>query len=147
MPTPSSPAGLALAPAQQAAAIARLVAQCNGGAGEVAIALWEPLSKNLASLIGQQGFQALFDRSLHLAGVAFPWLSMPTAFPDTASRLDNLKALLGREEGQVATDASVMLLTTFAEVLAGLIGPPLTTNILRAAWGIAFDEAVQDTSK
>ncbi|MBS3998690.1 MAG: hypothetical protein KGZ67_15365, partial [Hydrogenophaga sp.] len=42
---------------------------------DVAVDLWERLAAGLVVIIGTEGFNALYDRSLHLAGEAYPWLT------------------------------------------------------------------------
>lgn len=124
--------------------IALLVGRGEGAVSEVAQKLWESLSEQLVALIGQDGFHALYDRSQHLASTSFPWLSQAQANGGPRSRLEALSAALQGRAPDESQNAAVELLATFTGLLSSLIGHKLTTNILRAAWGDAFEKAVQD---
>lgn len=114
---------------------------------DVCVDLWERLAAGLVTIIGNEGFYALYDRSLHLAGEAFPWLSAGDTPAGAAARFVCLRANLQGRDHDEASMASVLLLTTFLRVLVSLIGHPLTTNLLRAAWGGAYDAAAHETSQ
>jgi hypothetical protein len=98
--------------------------------GPDVIALWERLAAELSGIIGQNGFDTLYARSVHVARTRHPWLEEGA---DTG--FGRLKAALEGREPAVAGAASVDLLTTFTDTLVQLIGAPLTTAILRSAWG------------
>lgn len=140
-PANSSPDG------QHHRVIAQLVGRSESPIGDVSGELWESLSQRLVVLIGQEGFKALFDRSLHLASASHPWLASPHATTAEHSRLEALKFALQARDCDEATPAAVLLLYTFTELLFTLIGRDLTMNILRTAWGDAFEKAVQEFSK
>lgn len=115
--------------------IHRTIARSTDAAAEVAIQLWQPLASQLISLIGEGGFNALYARSLYLIHADFPWLA-PSEAPRCADgRFADLKISLDAQSAPEATKASHMLLLTFTDILASLIGEPLTINILRSAWG------------
>jgi hypothetical protein len=111
---------------------------------DVAIDLWERLSKVLVAIIGTEGFEALYSRSVHLAAADFPWLKPEASWDSTDSRFYELiSAMHNRPQGE-AGQAMVVLFSTFTGVLSTLIGLDLTTNLLRAAWGDAYEEAAQE---
>lgn len=148
-PNPKTPAGSAAA--GEALDHPRVIACLLGGQPphlvDVAIDLWERLAAGLVVIIGNEGFDALYDRSLHLAGEGFPWLTPGDSHPGAQARFARLRSgLLGRDSDE-AGKATVLLLTTFIRVLATLIGHPLTTNILRAAWGDAYEAAALEVSQ
>lgn len=147
MPIPSLPQGLALTPSQHAAVMALMVDRHQGDIAASTLPLWSPLAKSLVTIIGQDGFLALLDRSLHVAGEAFPWLLKYAPGAPISSRLEGLQSALSGRAADEATQAMVLLLSTFTGVLATLIGTPLTTNILRTAWGQPFADAVQELTK
>lgn len=142
----SPPADPSLDPAQIPDLLARMVSRKPDEVCEVALALWSQLSKSLEAIIGREGFEALYDRSLHLAGAAFPWLTAPQLAPGKHPRFDRLKLVLQSRSPDETEKATVILLSTFIEVLSTLIGRNLTLNILRAAWGDAFEAAALEIS-
>jgi hypothetical protein len=107
---------------------------------EVAIDLWERLSKVLVAIIGTEGFEALYSRSVHLAATDFPWLRPDANWDSTDSRFYELTSAMHDRPQEEAGQAMVILFATFNGVLSTLIGLQLTTNILRAAWGDAYEE-------
>lgn len=118
----------------------------NGVSDESVLALWESLATNLVAIIGHEGFNALFSRSLHLAGASHPWLGESLLTRGNLPRFVALKSLLQAGTPEQGTIAMVGLFTIFTDLLSGLIGQRLTTNILRAAWGDAYEEAAQEIS-
>jgi hypothetical protein len=113
---------------------------------EAAVDLWERLSRSLIAIIGPDGFDALFDRSLHLTGANFPALVPSQQARGVQARLTRLMAGLQAMDPVEAGHATALMLATFTGVLGTLIGHSLTTNILRAAWGDAYDQAAQETT-
>ncbi|HEY8101837.1 MAG TPA: hypothetical protein VIF82_13905 [Burkholderiaceae bacterium] len=112
------------------------------------IQLWERLANELISIIGEGGFQSLYARSLHLTSATYPWLMPNQPWQQGESRFADLhKSLVSHDLAQ-ATEASIVLLTTFIDILATLIGEQLTTNMLRSAWGgDALDTAAKELEK
>ena len=139
----SSPTSAAL-PRLHQALIQRLIGQHPGTVPDVSLELWGFLVKALVNLIGTDGFQALYDRSVHLASADFPWLALSAPVQSSSARFAGLQAALQAHEPAEARQASALLLLTFTEVLASLIGESLTVNIVRAAWGTAYDKAAKE---
>ena len=107
-----------------------------------AISLWEQMATQIISIIGEGGFNALYTRSIFLTKETFPWLAVSAA----ASADHPFAALKYNFEAQTPVEiaaANGLLLTTFSDILASLIGEELTANILSVAWGTE----VSDTSK
>jgi hypothetical protein len=105
-----------------------------GDVAEVANRLWQPLASELVSIVGEGGFNSLFARSLYLTHVAFPWLTAGKPPYTTDNWLLDLKANLEGQNVAEANKANQMLLQKFTDILASLIGEPLTIGFLRAAW-------------
>lgn len=147
---PPTPAGAREGPAVDASAhhqlITLIVSRQPEAVGDMATDLWERLFASLVSIIGNDGFDALYDRSLHLAGATFPWLLPAHLDPKKHERFSHLKFGLQGRDLQEAGLAMVLLLSTFTSVLSTLIGQELTRNILRSAWGDAFEKALQELS-
>ncbi len=137
--------------------IKRLMAQHTENVADAAINLWEPMTTRIISLVGEGGFNSLYARSAFLSQLAFPWLtassppahrqltaSSPPAHRQlTASsppsqtdlRFAELKICFEGQTPEQAREANSLLLITFTDILAALIGEHLTTSILRSAWG------------
>ena len=97
-----------------------------------AIATWRGLESTLVPLVGHRGYVALLGRSLHLVRQAHPWLP-PGPGPSGAAG-DLLMALQTALAGQAAgtcAAAHAAMVEAFCEVLASLIGGPLTERVLR----------------
>lgn len=124
--------------------IARLMARDPDNTADVAVDLWERMSLQIVSIVGEQGFNSLYRRSVFLAQPTYPWLA---ASPPPQQRGQYFAELRKGLEGQTpshARDANSLLLLTFTGILAALIGDPLTTRMVRSAWG---DDAPSSTSK
>lgn len=112
-----------------------LVAQHTEKVADAAIDLWGQMATQIISIIGEGGFNSLYGRSVFLTRSKFPWLAAGPLPPQADQRFAGLKmSLEGRTPAQ-AREANSLLLITFTDVLASLIGEQLTTSILRSAWG------------
>ncbi len=99
-----------------------------------AINRWELIATQVVSIIGEGGFSALYLRSLHLAQATFSWLPAHSMSPQTDDRFALLKASLEEQTPELASAANHLLLITFTDILASLIGEDLTIRILHSAW-------------
>lgn len=101
---------------------------------DAAINLWEQMATQIISLVGEGGFNSLYARSLVLALSTFPWLEASALSPRTDHRFAALKMCLEGQTSAQASAANTLLLITFTDIVASLIGEQLTTSILRSAW-------------
>lgn len=101
---------------------------------EAAIGIWLQMSGLLAPVIGAQGVEVLFRRSLRLTGNAFPWLAITGDSQDSSALLANIQARLAGRAVIEATEGGYTLLVTFVELLTSLIGEPLTGRMLKPVW-------------
>jgi hypothetical protein len=124
--------------------IERLMAQHPEKVADAAIDLWELMATQIISIVGEDGFNSLYARSVFLAQPTFPWLATNSPSPQTDQRFAELKKRLEGQTPSQAREANSLLLLTFTSILAALIGEPLTTRILRSAWG---NDASYSTSK
>lgn len=106
----------------------------QGGVDD-AIQLWELLANHIVSIVGEDGFDSLYARSLFLAQPELPWDVTNQAVSKTTSRFAELKSLLKKLTHAQVIKANKILLHTFLGILASLIGDELTIGILRSAWG------------
>lgn len=118
-----------------------LRARLKPGAGvdEVAdavLALWGAIGRALDPIIGQRGVAALYHRSLKLTARSHPWLAVVPAGPlaDADADLAALKAAFTRQSAEAAVAGGDALFETFRELLASLVGDPLTERLLRSVW-------------
>lgn len=121
-----------------------LMAPHTENVADAAIDLWEQMATQIISIVGEDGFNSLYARSVFLAQPKFPWLAANSLSPQTDQRFAELKKHLEGQTPSQARAANNLLLLTFTGVLAALIGEPLTTRILRSAWG---NDASYSTSK
>jgi hypothetical protein len=98
------------------------------------LAVWQEIDATLVPVLGQRGVAALFNRSLNLVSSTHPWLAVGLGGALEAVDPAALRsALLGRTPADALADATA-LYRTFHELLAGLIGVPLTNRLLRSVW-------------
>ncbi len=101
--------------------------------GEAVVATWHAVTSALAPVLGQGGVAALYGRCLHLIGDRHPWLSAihaRTTPPDLAV----LREALALQTAAIAAAGGAALMQTLQELLASLIGPALTDELLRDVW-------------
>ena len=124
-------------PGRQIAEALMRLAGAGAGAAELASAsvqTWREIEAALAPIIGQRGVGALYARSLHLAGSAYPWLAGTTQVLQPTIDVEALRILLSSQPSGDAADASGAVLQTFHSLLVHLIGAPLTEQLLRPIW-------------
>ena len=115
--------------------IERLMARHPEKVADAAIDLWEQMATQIISIVGEEGFNALYARSVFLAQRTFPWLAARSLSPQSDHRFAELKISLAEQAPVQARVANILLLITFTDILTSLIGEALTTRILRTAWG------------
>ncbi|CAG9931781.1 hypothetical protein [Candidatus Nitrotoga arctica] len=111
---------------------------------DAAIKLWEQMATEIISIVGESGFNSLYSRSIFLTQSTFPWVGTSLKSPLTDQRFAKLKVNFEGQTPAHASEANTLLLITFTDILASLIGEKLTTTILRSAWG---NDASVGTSK
>lgn len=114
--------------------IKSLTAIDTGEVAEAAINSWEQMAAQIISIVGEDGFNSLYERSIFLTQPTFPWLATSLHPPQADQRFAELKmSFKGQTPAQIS-EANALLLITFTDILASLIGEPLTTRILSLAW-------------
>jgi hypothetical protein len=114
----------------------------NPDANQIAdatFAVWNDIAAALQSIIGKQGFAALYNRSAALAARQYQWLVNSRAGDDHAVAFDGLRSIIAQQSNENAALGSSELLQTFYCVLASLIGPALCEQLLASI----RDELVQ----
>ena len=102
-------------------------------ADEVAACLRD-IDEALHPIIGHRGVAALYNRSLRLAAAAHPWLAI--GLPDVQAAIDvaALRAALLQHTAAEAAAAGAALFRHFEQLLASLVGPALTAQLLQSVW-------------
>jgi hypothetical protein len=136
---------MATANEQRRQMIRRAVVQRPEAFIDVTICLWQRLASELCPIIGEGGFQSLYARSLHVTSALYPWITDTHPQQQTDFRFNDLIINLKARDVKEASEASIALLSTFIDILAGLIGELLTNGLLQAAWGEdALDIAIKE---
>lgn len=115
--------------------IKQLVARHTDDAASAAVGLWAQMAVQIVSIIGENGFHSLYARSVLLAQPQFSWLRIDPPLTGSGDRFVELKKCF---EGQIpaqVNEANGLLLITFTDILASIIGEQLTGSILSLAWG------------
>lgn len=94
------------------------------------------MATQLILIIGAGGFDSLYARSLFLSQASYPWLAADSGPPQTNHRFSDLEKSLQEQPPTLAREANCLLLITFTNILASMIGERLTTRILDSAWNI-----------
>ena len=100
---------------------------------ETSLALWNTMATALGKVIGDDGFELLFFRSLYQFHTFYPW--MAACKHDGMRSVDHLTACLATQPLADAEEASIALLLDFTVTLNILIGELVTNRILHTAWG------------
>ena len=99
------------------------------------IVQWERMAARTISLVGEEGFDSLYTRSVYLAQPDFPWLGAIQRTSRRVPRFKELKRVLAKQPPKTASKANELLLQKFTSILVSLIGDELTISILRSSGG------------
>jgi hypothetical protein len=124
--------------------IKTLTARNNETTADMAIILCEQLANKIILIVGEGGFKSLYGRSILLITPKFAWLYAYKPKSEINNQFTELKLCFSKLTSNQIIEVSNALLITLTDILASLIGEPLTTNILYMAWG---DEASDIVTK
>jgi hypothetical protein len=114
---------------------------------DAAAIIWAAVHGALAPVIGPRGSAALYHRALHDARARCPWLAVAYDAAAEPGDFAPLRAVLAQQAPADAAAAHDGMLQAFLDLLATLIGQPLTERLLQGVWtpptGVP---PVQDTS-
>ena len=111
------------------------------------VAIWLEIDQALHPIIGHRGVAALYNRSLHLTAVAYPWLAIHQPAVPAVVDPSGLRAALVRQTAAEAAGGGSALFQTFHELLSSLVGASLTDRLLRSVWTHSSPVSpAQDTS-
>jgi hypothetical protein len=106
---------------------------------EATVKTWQRVGARLAPVIGAHGVDVLFYRALQQTAAIFPWLEIRGKHENSDALLPGLKLSLASQEAVVSAAAGLALRLAFIELLATLIGLPLTQRLLGPVWVIAVN--------
>lgn len=112
------------------------LAAAGADAGQIAgeaVAAWDAIHRAMAPVIGPRGSAALFHRTLHLGRATYPWLAAPCDTPAEPGDFGPLQRALASQAAAEAAAAHDAMLLAFLDLLATLIGEPLTARLLQGA--------------
>ena len=115
--------------------IKNLMPQHTEKVADTAITLWELMATQIISIVGKGGFNSLYARSVFLTQATFPWLGANSLPSPAGHPLAELKMSFEGQAPAQVREANSLLMITFTDILASLIGEQLTTGILSSAWG------------
>jgi len=98
------------------------------------MAIWRESEIALSPIIGHRGVAALFHRSLNLVSAMHPWLAAGHGGALDAVDPSALKAALQQQPAAAAAAGGAALFQSFHDLLASLIGAPLTNRLLHSVW-------------
>ena len=130
-----------------AAAAKQLLAEVDDATSPQAVAAkvvqaCEQLSQHLARIVGEIGIRTLFVRSVIVTSARFPWLAnTPAGTTPTDSPWVSLRTAMEQQDPHTTSEAFVVLLSTFAELLGRLIGERLVARLLYEVWPGVFSHA------
>ncbi len=113
---------------------------------ESAVAVWREIDESLKPVFGSVGVSALYNRSLEVTRVDFPWLGSAQHDALAVMDLAALRRTLLQQRAVDAAAASSALLLAFWQLLASLVGASLTDRLLGSVGPHSTAETpVQDT--
>lgn len=105
------------------------------------MAIWRESEIALSPIIGQRGVAALFRRSLNLVSAVHPWLAASHGGALDAVDPSTLKATLLLQPAAAAAAGGAALFQSFHDLLASLVGAPLTNRLLHSVWAPSRGDA------
>lgn len=117
--------------------IARVLSGPPEACIDESIELLQVLANSLSNVIGEAGFESLLFRTARRVGNEYPWLQFDPRARPADPEFELFRACF---EGQKPADiqaASILLFTTFVDILALLVGAHMTKLILQTALGRA----------
>jgi hypothetical protein len=99
---------------------------------EVAASTWREIYSVLSPVIGPGGVTALYQRSLYMTRTAHPCLAAARNEGLQPGEFAALQQVLAQQSSAEVAAANGALLHTFCDLLANLIGAPLTERLLRS---------------
>lgn len=114
---------------------------------DTAVQTWVAVHAALSPVIGEGGFAALYNRTMHLSRVDYPWLAPVHDKLAAAEQFGALHATLAAQADDEASAAHASMTQTIRRLLSSLIGESLTARLLQdISFPSSAGPAVQDPS-
>ena len=102
-------------------------------AADAALAQWRRVEAELSPILGAAGVAALYRRSLHQLRDAHPALAAVHDASPAVADFEPLHHALAKQSQADAATTHRALMQVFRDLLAGLIGAPLSERLLQPA--------------
>jgi hypothetical protein len=97
-------------------------------------AVWHAIDAALSPVLGARGVAALFQRGVHQARAALPWLDAACRERDAPIDFSVFRDVLALQAPAQVLLASASVLHAFCSLLDRLIGASLTERLLQPVW-------------
>jgi hypothetical protein len=91
---------------------------------------FETVHATLVPVIGTSGVTVIFFRSREIASRVHPWLAVPE-HDDSPPGFGALRTILAKQNPRTAAAGGNAIITSFHELLSGMVGASLTERLLR----------------
>ena len=115
-------------------------ALCVNADIERATALWRTVGLDVSRMIGRRGCAAVMSRALITARRDHPWIPEPVGEASFDESLGRFAAASAKQQADECRRGNCALEAAFRGLLVSLVGPALTTQLLRSAWSGRNDE-------
>ncbi len=113
---------------------------------DAVLEIWQQIGTRLEPVVGARGVDVLFGRALQLTSRVFPWLKTSADSGNSAASLTSIRDCLASHDKDLAAEAGLALIAEFTELLATLIGEPLTDRLLGSVWAQSGPASQTNTS-
>jgi hypothetical protein len=107
------------------------LASTHGGRQTLIVSEWEGIRRRLQTVIGAAGMGALYHRAVFLTATTHPLLIPAIGEAGHVMDLSALAAALADHPDALVKEAGDALMQTFVKLLASLIGPALTQQLIQ----------------
>ncbi|MDZ7589749.1 MAG: hypothetical protein U5L05_03470 [Rubrivivax sp.] len=115
--------------------VGRVPAEANAEQlADAIVTVWRDIDLALHPILGHRGVAALYNRNLRLSAAAHPWLAGSQSDVLAAVDVTALRAALLQQPAAEAAAAGTALFRSFEQLLASLVGPALTAQLLQSVW-------------
>lgn len=104
---------------------------------DISIELLQRLANSLNNVFGEEAFEALLFRSARRVGNDYRWLHFDPRARPADPEFELFRTCFAGQDPADIQAASILLFTTFVDILALLVGAHLTKSILKTALGRA----------